>query len=113
MAEGFCTKCGIEIESFDGLKCCPGCNTQDVPCAYSNQHNVSINVHELRILCMWTEFWVNSVKDEQMQAGMAHTLRSIAQRLLKQLPQGTALLFSDELSQVKKHYDVESNILPI
>lgn len=118
MAEGFCTQCGKEIESFEGLDRCPFCNTTSIPCDFKNQVNVSINTHELRILCIWAENHVHNVSDEQEQASMATTLRSICDRISKQLPEErkVCLLLSDEVKEIKKRYgdeNVESDVLDI
>ena len=113
MAEGFCTKCGFVIESFKGLTGCPSCGTtKSIPCDNKNQVNVNINIHELRILCIWAERWVGTFKEyDQAQSG--EVLRSIVKRLLKQLPKGTSLLLCDEVKELKKEYDVQTNILDL
>lgn len=114
MVEGFCTECGAEIESFEGLDKCPKCGTRGIPCANKNQAKVDINIHELRILCMWAEGYVQQMKDEFEQARSAKVVRAIASRLLKQLPEGTILLLSDEIEEIrKKGFDVETSFLGI
>jgi len=114
MAEGFCIKCGVEVESFEGLSCCPACKTVYSPCCFRDQMNVNINIQELRVLCMWAERWVNVMKNEQTQATSAEVLRSIATRLSKQLPKETCLLLSDELKAIKdKGLDVESSFIDL
>lgn len=77
MTSGFCTRCGVEIESFDGLTACPRCGTTGVPCAADRQVEVSINVHELRILCIWAENWALSKPsvDENLVYAIAARLR--------------------------------------
>ena len=114
MAEGFCTHCGQVIETFEGLSHCPKCGTAGVPCDYKNQTKVSINTHELRILCIWAERWVMEMKNERDQMNSAAALRGITGRLLPQLPSGTCLLLSDELEGLKKEgLDVETNMTPL
>lgn len=118
MAEGFCTQCGKQIESFESLDRCPFCKTTSVPCALKNQVDININTHELQILCMWAEKHLYSVKDEQMQASMSTTLRSICNRISKQLPEKRKinLLICDEVKDLKKEFgdeNIESNILDI
>ena len=111
--EGFCTQCGASIESFENLKACPKCNTKSIPCSYKNQVKVDINIHELRILCMWAERWVSAAKNEQEQASMAASIRGIVTRLTPQVPEGTKLLLSDEFQALKKDFDVETNMTTI
>lgn len=114
MADGFCIKCGTVIESFDGLASCPTCKTTSVPCSYDEQVKVELNLQELRILCMWSERWVNVMRDEQTQAESAAILRALVSRLKKQIPQGANLLICDEVSAVKEHgLEVDSSFLDI
>lgn len=114
MAEGFCTQCGKDIESFEGLSDCPHCHTSSVPCSYDRQVKVDINIHELRVLFMWAERYVMDTRDEQQQAQMAHTLRSIEGRVSKQIPKNTKLFLSDELGQLRSDgFDVETNMTEI
>jgi predicted Mrr-cat superfamily restriction endonuclease len=115
MAEGFCTKCGFEVESFEGLDRCPKCGAEDIPCATVNQRDISINLQELRILSMWAEFYVSSIKSEQSQAHCAEVLRAIVGRIKKQIPKDKIdLLFSEELQKMKNDgNDIETNFTPI
>lgn len=113
MSEGFCTVCNAVIESFNGLKCCPSCNTKSVPCSNKDQVTVSINIHELRILCMWSEQWVMKMRDEQEQASSAKTIRAIVHRLSKQIPKNSCLLLSDEIEELKKDHDIDTNFVTI
>jgi hypothetical protein len=57
MNVGFCTCCNYQVESFDDLTKCPQCGTTGVPCSYEDQRIISINLHELRLLCIWAENW--------------------------------------------------------
>jgi hypothetical protein len=114
MAEGFCVKCGTEVETFDGLECCPRCKTHSIPCSYSDQVKIDINIHELRTLCIWAERWVNVMQNEQTQADCAETLRSIVNRLQKQVPSEVALLLCDEMKAARAEgLKIESNAIDI
>ena len=101
MADGFCIKCGTVIESFDGLASCPTCKTTSIPCSYDEQVTINLNLHELRILCMWSERWVNVMRDEQIQAESAVVLRAIVSRLKTQIPEDANLLLCDDAKAVK------------
>jgi predicted Mrr-cat superfamily restriction endonuclease len=116
MAEGFCTKCSFEIGSFKDLNCCPKCGTKDIPCTMADQINISINLQELRILCMWAEFHVSAMKSEQSQAHCSEILRAIVQRIKKQVPpdKKVDLLFSEELQGIKDEgFEVETDFTSI
>ena len=102
MDEGFCTYCGCVIESFDGLKECPFCGTQDIPCSYDNQVDVSVNWHELHLLIVWAEHYANQYKEEDPT--MINILYSIAHRLEKQFPLKLNLTLAGELSSLKREF---------
>lgn len=115
-AEGFCTKCGKDIETFEDLTACPFCGTKGVPCSYEEQLNIEINRHELRILTIWSEWHVSDTKDEHQQAQMADTLRSVVGRLKAQLPDRMRadLLVSDELKAIRgSGFNVDTNMTEI
>lgn len=92
--EGFCTHCGFQIEKFEGLRECPKCGTTGVPCKHEDQVEVSINLHELRILCIWAENWGQEINGPDV-------VYSIANRLKKQLPEKTSLTLADEFIGLK------------
>ena len=98
MMGGFCTECGYRVEAFDGLNTCPACGTSGLPCADDNQVDVSINWHELRILCIWAENWQRSHAPE------ARTIFAIAKRLHAQHPYRTPLTLAMELGQVAERF---------
>jgi hypothetical protein len=104
--EGFCTQCGLEIESFEGLERCPRCGTDGKPCDYANQLTVSINLHELRLLCIWAENWGTKCNGTDV-------VYAIANRLRKQFPEkfkDHPLTMADEFKQLKDcGYDFLTN----
>lgn len=105
---GFCTLCGFRVASFEGLKCCPRCGHKGIPCSDHYQQNVSINLQELRVLCMWAENWAHAHKEENPT--MLSVVYGIAHRLRQQLVEGTCLTMSDEFEQLRKAgYDFETN----
>lgn len=100
--EGFCTQCGVAIPTFHGLTCCPNCGSTGKPCGYENQVQVSINWHELRLLCIWAERWAcqHGEKDPSMPA----TVYAIAGRLQEQHENMTAqapLTLNGEFARLK------------
>lgn len=113
---GFCTLCGQDVESFEGLEGCPHCGTTGTPCSYDQQYEVVVNRHELRVLCIWAENWANYCErdpktDEQTKKGqMKDVVASIANRLRRQLPDGTSLTMNDEFRELRKVFPgVETN----
>lgn len=103
---GFCTDCGATTESFDGLQRCPNCQSTGRPCGHSEQVNVSINWHELRILCIWAENW-------QGQHNLGRTVYSIAKRLKAQFPEHGPLTLAEELGELSKQYDISVSNLDL
>lgn len=98
---GFCTVCSIQVQSFDGLQRCPNCGTQSRPCAFADQVQVTVNLHELRVLCMWAERWAL----ERVQDGCNPDLvYAIATRLRNQIParQQEPLTMADELMKLRE-----------
>ena len=107
MAEGFCTTCGFVVESFDGLEKCPQCGSEGVPCCYENQIDVNVNIHELRLLCIWAENWGH-------KCGNPDVIYGVASRFRKQLPPGKdmSLTMADEFKEIKDAgYKFETNHL--
>lgn len=104
-AVGFCTICSHEVESFEGLNACPKCGATGIPCDYSRQANVNINVHELHILCIWAENWAQSREDVD-----ENTVYAIAARLKQQLGPQTTLTMHDELKALQDAgYEFQTN----
>jgi predicted RNA-binding Zn-ribbon protein involved in translation (DUF1610 family) len=103
--DGFCTLCNQQIKSFKGLNKCPNCGSEGIPCNYGNQVDVSINIHELRILCIWAENWANErLKDEPFSN--VNTVYAIARRLLLQIKEDkkfekVTLTMADEFRALK------------
>lgn len=112
---GFCTKCGVSVKEFkDDMDRCPSCGYQGYPGLWSEQYLVSINNIELRVLCIWAERWVNCIKNEQTQADCATILRSVVDRLLTQLPEGSILTLSDDIKAIREHgLDVDTNFIDL
>ncbi len=96
---GFCTDCGARIASFDGLDGCPVCGSKGVPCGDDNQVTVSVNWHELHVLCVWAENW-------QRHANLGRVVYAIAARLKAQHPERNALTLAGELGEIAKQYDI-------
>jgi len=104
---GFCTSCGFKVESFEGLAKCPQCDSRGTPCLDKEQVNISINWHELRILCMWAERWGNK------ECGGAGLIYNIAQRIQRQHPEfETPLTLAEEIQNLPKKLGckVQTNI---
>lgn len=98
-AGGFCIECGHHVDSFDGLKACPSCGVQASPCVDAEQVQVSVNWHELRLLCIWAESW-------QRERSLGRTVYSIANRLQVQHHALVPLTLAAELGEMAKQYDM-------
>lgn len=94
---GFCTECGHKVESFEGLKGCPACGTDSVPCVNKQRVTVSINWHELRILAIWAENYQRSQR-------LGRTVYAIAKRLEAQHPSLGALTLAREIGELAKAF---------
>lgn len=105
---GFCTLCGFKVDNFEGLTSCPSCSHTGVPCGNENQVTVSVNIQELKVLCMWAENWAHQHKEETPY--MPDVIYAIAHRLRQQLPKNIALTMSDEFEQLRKSgYNFKTN----
>jgi hypothetical protein len=97
---GFCTECAAHIESWEGLTACPRCGTTNVPCANENQVTVTVNWHELHLLCVWAENY-------QRAQGLGSTIYAIAKRLHAQHPERDPLTLAGELGEMAKKYEMD------
>lgn len=77
-----CTDCAAEFtdEEIQNASSCPACGTTGVPCSISQDTEVKINWHELRILTIWASNWAAAKCGESQQK----TVNSIIERLEKQ-----------------------------
>lgn len=80
--EGFCTLCGVEVPQFAGLMKCPHCGTTCAPCSFQHQVDVTVNIHELQLLCSWAENF--ALAHDECEPGLVY---AIAKRLQRQLPE--------------------------
>ena len=102
---GYCTLCGHEIASFDGLRACPACGSTAVPCSWADQVDISVNWHELRILVMWAEMWART---GGMEVGHRRLVGRIARTLRAQHPDRSPLTLAGEVGDLAKEYRVET-----
>lgn len=118
MSAGFCTHCSFVVESFDGLTCCPQCGSKGKPCATEDQVSVNVNVHELRLLCIWAENWAHLHKNDPHTgpsqpppSEMPEVVYAIAARLRRQLgSRDCSLTMRDEFAELKEKFpDFETN----
>lgn len=94
---GYCTECGHEVETFDGLNACPACGSTSLPCAWADEVTVTVNWHALRVLVMWAENW-------QRARGLGRVVYAIARRLKTQHPDRLPLTLADELGDVAREF---------
>lgn len=107
---GFCTACGWKVVTFDGLKACPQCGSKGLPCDDADQVTVSVNWHELRVLCVWAERWAIE-KVEPSNSGGRGTVYAIADRIRAQHPSRGSLTLSGDINELRDAgFDVKTNI---
>ena len=91
-----CTLCGFEIDDEGKeLTCCPNCGDKGVPCDVAKDVEVTINWHELHILCVWAENYANA------KCGGAGVVYAIAERLRQQHPELGPLTLAGEINSLK------------
>jgi hypothetical protein len=104
MSAGFCTLCSHHVDSFDGLTSCPKCGHAGVPCGDDEQYkHISINRHELKLLCIWAENYAHSIKDDGKNKMAPEVVYAIAARLKRNNPvlADKSLTMSDEFRALK------------
>jgi hypothetical protein len=110
---GFCTLCSHKVDSFDGLTQCPNCGSKGKPCGNEDQVSISINVHEIRLLCIWAENWAGTINDGSEKSGGRDLIYAIANRIKPQLPESKRsipLTMREEFGQLKQSFpDFETN----
>lgn len=98
----WCVDCGGRFtqEEIEGWGC-PECGSQSVPCDTKKDVTVEINWHELRILVIWAENWVQQharKKTDDSSEKMPVTVTAIARRLQGQHPSLGHLTLSGEMA---------------
>jgi hypothetical protein len=110
---GFCTLCSHRIKSFEKLTKCPNCGTTGVPCDDANTlDNLTINTHELRLLCIWAENYAHSItgkegindRDKEVSKTAPDVVYAIARRLKANNPRlaSEVLTMADEFRAIKQ-----------
>lgn len=108
-----CSICGTEFteEEVQGATCCPNCGTKSLPCDIKDDVNIKINWHELRILTILAENWARHVDNtDPKEEKLLLSVMTIAQRLEKQFPEKTRLTLFGEIRELRKDYNIETNI---
>jgi hypothetical protein len=87
-------------KEIEGKSCCPNCKCKDVPCSISQDIEIKINWHELRILTIWASNW--AIKECPSESDSVRCLNKIIDRLNKQRPNLTfgALTIKDEVKEM-------------
>lgn len=104
-----CTNCRCEFtdEEIKGVTECPKCGNKGVPMNISDDVELRINIHELRILTIWASNWAEqAIADDQG----TRTINGIINALRPQLPDGTALTMNDEFKSVADSFGTEVSI---
>jgi hypothetical protein len=108
-----CTKCRVELDYDDipeNVNCCPKCGTKGLPCRVEDDVTIRINIHELRILGIWSENYAvscdNKHLDDPFYESLKETVNIICREIEKQLiEQGkpTPLTLSGEMKDLKEY----------
>jgi hypothetical protein len=101
MIEGFCTRCGFKVESFEGLKECPQCGDSHPPCDFKEQVTIAVNWHELHILGVWAEYRANEL--DEKYPGSSEVVYAIMGRIEAQFPDKHALTMAHEIGDLAKN----------
>lgn len=80
-----------------GKRGCPACGTDALPVKVSNDVQVKINTHELRVLTIWASNYADAVN---LGPSSRKTLECILQRLREQLP-NVALTMTEEVRDLQ------------
>jgi len=93
-----CADCRCEFtdEELVGATACPKCGTASTPMDMSDDIELHINVHELRILTIWASNWA----EQHCKPASQRTLSSIINALRPQVQSGTPLTMGDEFQGV-------------
>lgn len=106
-----CVICNSEFTEAQtaGHNGCPKCGDKGLPSSPDQDVTVKINWHELRILCIWAEFWANRISKEEAESGRdpIKTVWAIAGRLQDQYPSHMPLTLSAEIGQLGEKYDIK------
>ena len=110
VATTWCTLCGARFtdDELKGAVCCPKCGDKGVPCDTALDLFVRVNWHELRVLGIWAENYAHSCDSKDETSHLTKTVHAITGRLQRQFPGKTPLTLSGEISQLKEHYDVQT-----
>ena len=101
-----CTKCYGEFskEETKNVSCCPKCGSKGLPMLISQDVEIKINWHELRILCIWAENWAEAKFDQDSRDSRS-MLEAMMNRLDKYRPEGgAALTLTREVKELQEVY---------
>lgn len=100
-----CTRCYEEFteEESKDADCCPKCGSKGLPHLISEDVNVKISWHELRILCNWASSYADTA--EGFTDDSKETLKAIVSRLMKYRPKdAAALTLEEEFKELQDHF---------
>jgi hypothetical protein len=85
-----CLICRSEfsIDQLRDIKCCPNCGDTGQPLAIEDDVAITINWHELRILCSWAAKWCEhmAASDQSWTSDKRQAIYSIVGALQEQYP---------------------------
>ena len=112
-----CIICASEFTDAEseGVISCPSCQTTSIPCLISDDVEIKINWHELRVLTIWAENWAKQIDKKKPEDTIPvekslYAIMVIAERLQKQFPDKTPLTLFSEIRELRKDYNIETDI---
>ena len=100
-----CTLCGEEFTDSEVINAyaCLNCGATGIPCHIEDDVTIKINWHELRILGIWADNWIQrctgDVADESKKV-----VAAILARIQKQHPKKDPLTLAGEIKQLQQTY---------
>jgi DNA-directed RNA polymerase subunit RPC12/RpoP len=108
-----CMSCGATFawEELEGVKACPACGSRSVPVDRRQDQTITINPHELRILTLLADNYVQAtLKPRPDCADAVRGFRRLLARLRAQVP-GTPLTMGDEVNDVAASFNTKVQLI--
>lgn len=100
-----CVTCREEFTEgqINGAQACPNCGDTGNPMAIAQDVTISINWHELRILCLWADNWARTAQgmSDQSRRALASIIRTLMQFRPTSAP---ALTLFGEISELQNTF---------
>ena len=96
-----CIECRSEftMEESSGKNACPKCGSTSLPMRISDDVDLKINWHELRIICIWAS---NFATEKFPDTPAERTLKTVVARLEAQHPEKSALTMDGDVAETAR-----------